>query len=69
MKKILLIKCAVITLIGLNHVTYAELYTQRWQSDTVDVDIVKIDQPQNLCLFLNDRQTHQPLGKFKAVAK
>ena len=69
MKKILLIKCAVITLIGLNHVTYAELYTQRWQSDTVDVDIVKIDQPQNLRLFLNDRQTHQPLGKFKAVAK
>lgn len=69
MKKILLIKCAVITLIGLNYVTYAELYTQRWQSDTVDVDIVKIDQPQNLRLYLNDRQTHQPLGKFKAVAK
>jgi uncharacterized protein YigE (DUF2233 family) len=69
MKKILLIKCAVITLLSLTSITYAELYTRRWQTDIVDVDIVKIDQPQNLRLFLNDRQTHQPLGKFKAVAK
>lgn len=69
MKKILLIKCAVITLIGLNHVTYADLHPRRWQTDIVDVDIIQIDQPQNLRLFLNDRQTHQPLGKFKAVAK
>lgn len=69
MKKILLIKCAVITLLGLTSITYADLYTQRWQSDTVNVDIVKIDQPQNLRLYLNDNQTHQPLGKFKAVAK
>ncbi|MFH7766557.1 phosphodiester glycosidase family protein [Acinetobacter sp. BSP-28] len=36
---------------------------------TVDVDIVQIDQPQNLRLFLNDSQTHQPLRKFKAVAE
>ncbi|MCG2607365.1 phosphodiester glycosidase family protein [Acinetobacter sp. SM34] len=69
MKKILLIKCAVITLLGLTSITYADLYTHRWQSDTVNVDIVKIDQPQNLRLYLNDNQTHQPLGKFKAVAK
>ena len=69
MKKILLIKCAVITLLSLTSITYAELYTRRWQTDIVDVDIVQIDQPQNLRLFLNDRQTHQPLGKFKAVAK
>ncbi|MDN5510736.1 phosphodiester glycosidase family protein [Acinetobacter sp.] len=69
MKKVLLIKSVVIALLSTNSITYADLHIQRWQNKGVDVDVVKIDQPQNLRLFLNDNQTHQSLGKFKAVAK
>lgn len=69
MKKVLLIKCAVIALLSFTNLTYADLHIQRWQNEGVDVDVVKIDQPQNLRLFLNDNQTHQPLAKFQAVAK
>ena len=69
MKKVLLIKCAVIALLSFTKLTYADLHIQGWQNEEVDVDVVKIDQPQNLRLFLNDNQTHQPLHKFKAVAK
>jgi uncharacterized protein YigE (DUF2233 family) len=69
MKKVLLIKSVVIALLSTNSITYADLHIQRWQNKGVDVDVVKIDQPQNLRLFLNDNQTHQSLRKFKAVAK
>lgn len=69
MKKVLLIKSVVIALLSTNSITYADLHIQRWQNKGVDVDVVKIDQPQNLRLFLKDHQTQQPLRKFKAVAK
>ncbi len=69
MKKVCLIKCAVAILLGFPHLTYAGFHTQRWQNEGMDVDVVNIDQPQNLRLFLNDHRTGQPLVKFKAMAK
>lgn len=69
MKNQFLLKCAVIFALNMASVSHAEIYAERWQSDAFDVDVVKIEQPQNLRLFLNDTKTNQPLHKFDAVQK
>ncbi|MEJ2898895.1 phosphodiester glycosidase family protein [Acinetobacter sp. NS-4] len=69
MKSSVFFKCVVVAVFSFNSICYAQIESSHFQNDVLDVDIVKIDQPQNLHLFLNDRQTHQPLRKFKAVAK
>ncbi len=69
MKMTAYFKYALLTVISFAQLGHADINSQHWQNEVLDVDIIKIDQPQNLRLFLKDRQTHQPLRKFKAVAK
>ncbi|CAB1212553.1 phosphodiester glycosidase family protein [Acinetobacter bouvetii] len=67
MKRKLLIKCAVVALLGFSGIVHAAVYPQHWQGEVLDVDVIKVDQPQNLRLFLMHSQTHQPLRKFSAI--
>ncbi|OTG77088.1 hypothetical protein B9T26_00455 [Acinetobacter sp. ANC 4169] len=69
MKSSVFFKSVAVAVFCFNSISYAQVESKHFQNDVLDVDIVKIDQPQNLRLFLNDAKTHQPLRKFKAVAK
>ena len=69
MKNQFFLKYAVIFVLNLASVSYAEVYSEHWQRDAFKVDVVKIRQPQNLRLFLKDAKTNQPLHKFDAVQK
>ncbi len=62
-------KYALATVISFAQLGHADIDSQHWQNEVLDVDIIKIDQPQNLRLFLKDHQTNKPLRKFKAVAR
>ncbi|WP_291370881.1 MULTISPECIES: phosphodiester glycosidase family protein [unclassified Acinetobacter] len=62
-------KYVLVIVISFTQLGHADIHSQHWQNEVLDVDIVKIDQPQNLRLFLKDRQTNKPLRKFKAVGK
>ncbi|MCT8089178.1 phosphodiester glycosidase family protein [Acinetobacter sp. C_4_1] len=69
MKGSIFFQSVAIAVFGFNSISHAQVESQHFQNDVLDVDIVKIDQPKNLRLFLNDAKTHQPLGKFSAVQK
>jgi uncharacterized protein YigE (DUF2233 family) len=71
MKNQFFLKGTVIFALNLAPTSHADVYSKHWQRGTfnVDVDIVKIEQSQNLRLFLNDAKTNQPLHKFDAVQK
>ena len=63
------LKYAVIFVLNLASVSYAEVYSEHWQRDAFKVDVVKITQPENLRLFLKEAKTNQPQHKFDAVQK
>ena len=69
MKNQFFLKGTVIFALNLASTSHADVYSKHWQRGTFNVDIVKIEQPQNLRLFLNDTKTNQPLHKFDAVQK
>ncbi|WP_425916734.1 phosphodiester glycosidase family protein [Acinetobacter sp. TSRC1-2] len=69
MKNQFFLKGAVIFALSLASISYAEVYSEHWQRGAFNVDVVKIGQPQNLRLFLNEAKTSQPLHKFDAVQK
>ncbi|NNH76184.1 hypothetical protein HLH17_00455 [Acinetobacter sp. ANC 5380] len=69
MKNQFFLKYAIIFVLNLASVSYAEVYSEHWQRDAFKVDVVKITKPQNLRLFLKDAKTNQPLHKFDAVQK
>ena len=69
MKNQFLLKSALIFALNLVSVSYAEVYSEHWKTSAFDIDVVKIEQPQNLRLFLNDTKTNQPLHKFDGIQK
>ncbi|WP_413228057.1 phosphodiester glycosidase family protein [Acinetobacter terrestris] len=63
------LKYAVIFALHLTLISHAGVYAEHWKKDAFDVDVVKVEHPQNLRLFLNTAKTNQLLHKFDAVHK